>query len=61
MVASTFLFVGMGINYRLLDKEAKKKDEESDIKEKEEESTIDTANKATSNEPAVARQKNEIF
>lgn len=54
LVASVFLFIGMGINYRLLDKEAKEGARKSQPKVKEEESTIDIANKPTSNETAVA-------
>ncbi|KAB5584085.1 hypothetical protein PHYPO_G00103370 [Pangasianodon hypophthalmus] len=54
LVASMFLFIGMGINYRLLDKEAKEEARKSHMKGNEEESTIDDANKATSNETAVA-------
>ncbi|KAF4079093.1 hypothetical protein AMELA_G00189110 [Ameiurus melas] len=54
LVASMFLFIGMGINYRLLDKEAKEEARKSQPKVKEEESTIDIANKPTSNETAVA-------
>lgn len=46
-VASVFLFICMGINYKLLDKEAKEEARKSQLKEKEEESTIDIANKDT--------------
>ncbi|KAF7711561.1 monocarboxylate transporter 1-like [Silurus meridionalis] len=47
MVASIFLFVCMGINYRLLDKETKEEARKSKLKGKEEESTIDIAEKET--------------
>ncbi|KAM9482706.1 monocarboxylate transporter 1-like isoform 1-T2 [Clarias gariepinus] len=49
LVASMFLFIGMGINYRLLDKEAKEEARKSHMKGKEEESTNDFADKAIIN------------
>lgn len=51
-----FLFIGMGINYRLLDKEAEKEARRSQMKEKEEEFIVDIADKDTSNERTVALQ-----
>lgn len=53
MVASMFLFICMGINYRLLDKEAKEEARKSQLKGKEEESTIDIADKETAAELQV--------
>lgn len=47
LVASMFLFICMGINYRLLDKEAKAEARKSHLKGKEKESTIDIADKET--------------
>lgn len=47
IVASMFLFICMGINYRLLDKEAKEEARKSKLKGKEEESTTDIAHKET--------------
>ncbi|XP_062853489.1 monocarboxylate transporter 1-like [Trichomycterus rosablanca] len=57
VVASMFLFICMGINYRLLDKEAKQDAKKAQLKEKEDESTIDIADKETGNEEAAALQK----
>ncbi|XP_046717979.1 monocarboxylate transporter 1-like isoform X2 [Silurus meridionalis] len=54
LVASMVLFVGMGINYRLLEKEANEEARNSHIKREEEESTPDAANKYTGNETTVA-------
>lgn len=53
LVASMLLFIGMGINYRLLENEAKEESRKSQKKEKEEESTTDIANKDSSNETTV--------
>ncbi|KAM9482627.1 monocarboxylate transporter 1-like [Clarias gariepinus] len=47
LVAGIFLFIFMGINYRLLDKEAKEEARKSQLKGKEEESTIDIADRDT--------------
>ncbi|XP_076870315.1 monocarboxylate transporter 1-like [Brachyhypopomus gauderio] len=55
LVASVFLFVGMGINYRLLDKEAKEETKRAQLEGNEDES-MDTAAKETGNEEAVALQ-----
>lgn len=43
MVASVFLFVGMGINYRLLDKEKREEERKARQEEKDEETNIDNA------------------
>lgn len=56
LVASMFLFIGMGINDRLLDKEAKEEAIISKMKVKKEESTTDIQYKDTSNETTVALQ-----
>ncbi|XP_076870309.1 monocarboxylate transporter 1a [Brachyhypopomus gauderio] len=50
MVASVFLFVGMGINYRLLDKEAKEEAKRAQLEGKRDESTMDISDKGTGNE-----------
>lgn len=41
MIASIFLFVGMGINYRLLDKEKREEEKRARQEEKDEETNID--------------------
>lgn len=46
----------MGINYRLLDKEAKQDAKKAQQKEKDDESTIDIADKETGKEEAAALQ-----
>ncbi|KAJ8399564.1 hypothetical protein AAFF_G00409750 [Aldrovandia affinis] len=45
IVASIFLFVGMGINYRLLDKEKKEEERRAKLEGKEVESNMDNAAK----------------
>ncbi|CAB1314587.1 unnamed protein product [Coregonus sp. 'balchen'] len=50
IIASVFLFVGMGINYRLLHKEKKEEERKAKLEEKEEESSQDNAAKEASNE-----------
>uniref|UniRef100_A0AAY5E9M2 Monocarboxylate transporter 1 n=1 Tax=Electrophorus electricus TaxID=8005 RepID=A0AAY5E9M2_ELEEL len=47
LVSSLFLFVGMGINYRMLDKEAKEEAKRAQLKRNEDESTMDISNKGT--------------
>ncbi|XP_072540766.1 monocarboxylate transporter 1a [Salminus brasiliensis] len=54
LVGSLFLFVGMGINYRLVDKEAKGEAKRAQLKGKEDESTMDIADKETGTEAATA-------
>ncbi|XP_066520244.1 monocarboxylate transporter 1a [Hoplias malabaricus] len=54
LVGSVFLFVCMGINYRLLDKEAKEEAKRAQQKAREDESTMDIAEKENANEPAGA-------
>lgn len=44
-IASVFLFVGMGINYRLLDKERKEEEEKAGREDKEQETNMDNAMK----------------
>ncbi|KAI4903005.1 hypothetical protein NFI96_012032 [Prochilodus magdalenae] len=60
VVGSLFLFVGMGINYRLLDKEAKAEAKKAQLKGKENESTMDIADKETGNEAAAALRVGDI-
>ncbi|XP_026874983.2 monocarboxylate transporter 1-like isoform X2 [Electrophorus electricus] len=55
LVSSLFLFVGMGINYRMLDKEAKEEAKRAQLEGNEDES-MDTAAKETGSEEAVAMQ-----
>ncbi|KAL0185849.1 hypothetical protein M9458_017519, partial [Cirrhinus mrigala] len=43
VIASIFLFVGMGINYRLVDKEKKAEERRARQEEKDEETNIDNA------------------
>lgn len=43
MVASVFLFVGMGINYRLVDKEKREEEKRARQEGREEETNIDNA------------------
>lgn len=43
VIASIFLFVGMGINYRLLDKEKREEERRARQEEKDEETNIDNA------------------
>ncbi|XDV48964.1 hypothetical protein PO909_018310 [Leuciscus waleckii] len=43
VVASVFLFVGMGINYRLLDKEKREEERRARQEEKDEETNVDNA------------------
>ncbi|XP_020338503.1 monocarboxylate transporter 1-like [Oncorhynchus kisutch] len=50
IIASVFLFVGMGINYRLLHKEKREEERKADLEEKEEESNKDNAAKEASND-----------
>lgn len=50
VVASLFLFVGMGINYRLQDKEEKEEAKKAQLKGTEDESTQERAGKKTGNE-----------
>ncbi|MCJ8734862.1 hypothetical protein PDJAM_G00240230 [Pangasius djambal] len=45
VVASVFLFVGMGINYHLLDREKKAEERKAGLEEKEQETNIDNAMK----------------
>ncbi|XP_030640303.1 monocarboxylate transporter 1b [Chanos chanos] len=45
VVASIFLFVGMGINYRFLDKEKKEEERNAKLEGKDEETNIDNATK----------------
>ncbi|KAL6457784.1 hypothetical protein MHYP_G00330140 [Metynnis hypsauchen] len=54
LVGSLFLFVGMGINYRLLDKEAKEEAKRVQLRAKEDEITMDIADKDTGNEAAAS-------
>lgn len=56
LIGSAFLFIGMGINYRLLDKEAKEEAKIAQMKGKEDESTMDIADKESGNEAAAALQ-----
>lgn len=43
MVASVFLFVGMGINYRLVDKEKREEERRARQEGRDEETNIDNA------------------
>ncbi|XP_061076282.1 monocarboxylate transporter 1-like [Conger conger] len=43
MISSVFLFVGMGINYRLLDKEKKEEERRAELEAKDAESNVDNA------------------
>lgn len=43
MIASVFLFVGMGINYHLLDREKKEEERKAGLEDKEQETNIDKA------------------
>lgn len=45
IIASVFLFVGMGINYRLLDKEKKEEERRAKVEGREEESNKDNTAK----------------
>ncbi|XP_053481322.1 monocarboxylate transporter 1b [Ictalurus furcatus] len=45
VVASVFLFVGMGINYHLLDREKKEEERKAGLEDKEQETNIDSAMK----------------
>ncbi|XP_072539239.1 monocarboxylate transporter 1-like [Salminus brasiliensis] len=56
LVASLFLFVGMGINYRLLDMEAKEEAKRAQLKGTEDESTTESAAKTTGNEETVTQK-----
>ncbi|KAL7891599.1 hypothetical protein AOLI_G00010750 [Acnodon oligacanthus] len=56
LVASLFLFVGMGVNYRLLEKEAKEEAKRTQLKETSDEYTTETAAKQTGNEETVAQK-----
>ncbi|XP_066521239.1 monocarboxylate transporter 1-like isoform X2 [Hoplias malabaricus] len=57
LIASMFLFVGMGINYRLLDKEAKEEVKRAQLKETSDESSTDsTAKQKIGNEKTVAEK-----
>ncbi|XP_064162459.1 monocarboxylate transporter 1-like [Anguilla rostrata] len=53
MVASVFLFVGMGINYRLLEKEKKEEERRAKLEAKEAESNVDNAFKERENDADV--------
>ena len=50
IIASVFLFVGMGINYRLLHKEKKEEERKANPEGNEEESNKDNAAKEASND-----------
>lgn len=50
IIASVFLFVGMGINYRLLQKEKREEEMKANLEEKEEESNKDNAAKEACND-----------
>lgn len=43
LIASVFLFVGMGINYHLLDKEKKEEERKAGLEDKDQETNIDNA------------------
>ncbi|XP_073765308.1 monocarboxylate transporter 1b isoform X2 [Danio rerio] len=43
VIASIFLFVGMGINYRLVDKEKKEEEKRAKLEDKDEETNLDNA------------------
>ncbi|KAK1795703.1 hypothetical protein P4O66_001190 [Electrophorus voltai] len=58
LVSSLFLFVGMGINYRMLDKEAKEEAKRAQLKRNEDESTMDISNKGTASDAAGAVRAN---
>ncbi|XP_017324068.1 monocarboxylate transporter 1b [Ictalurus punctatus] len=45
VVASVFLFVGMGLNYHLLDRERKEEERKAGLEDKEQETNIDSAMK----------------
>lgn len=45
IIASVFLFVGMGINYHLLDKERKEEERKAGFEDKDQETNIDNAAK----------------
>lgn len=43
MIASIFLFVGMGINYHLVDKEKREEERKAKLEEKDAETNVDNA------------------
>lgn len=58
IIASVFLFVGMGINYRLLNKEKKEEEErKAKLEGEEEESNKDNATKEATNDRVGAVDK----
>lgn len=54
LVGSVFLFVGMGINYRLLDKEAKEESKRAKLQGREDDANKDGANRELGKEVSEA-------
>lgn len=54
LVGSVFLFVGMGINYRLLDKEAKEESKRAKVHGREDDANKDSVNREPGKEVSEA-------
>lgn len=55
IIASVFLFVGMGINYHLLDREKKEEERKAGLEDREQETNIDNAMKEKDAENDVSK------